>query len=351
MTEQRPAGPSRPAEGPEDVAARWLARKRGGLSVRGRAALTKWLDAAPENQSAFDAAETAWGMSAEAAGDADVRAIRAAALAMSPRPRPWRIALTAASLVAAALAGASAWLVLEGEGAGRGVVAEAPARDMFATAVGERSTVSLGEGSSIVLNTSTRVRVDFTPEERGVTLLSGQALFEVSKDPNRPFVVRAGDKRVIALGTAFDVRMEDGAGVKVTMVEGRAAVETIDMSPRELLRIMRREPPRRVEIVAGERLYAERGEEKIAQVDAERETSWRDGRLVFEGERLAQAVAEVNRYTTTPVVIGHPTLNDLRVSGVFRAGQPKTFVEGLEAYFPVDADRLDDGSIRLTWRR
>src|SRR5262249_55442924 len=93
-----------------------------------------------------------------------------------------------------------------------------------ATGIGERSLVVLADGSKLTLNTSSAIHADFTGRERRVTLVRGEAYFDVAKDPTRPFIVTARSRNVIAVGTAFDVRLQDRQ-VKVTLVEGKVRVE------------------------------------------------------------------------------------------------------------------------------
>jgi transmembrane sensor len=200
-----------------------------------------------------------------------------------------------------------------------------PGSFFYSTAIGERSTIALEDGSTLVLNTATRLRVDFTRSARNVTLLSGQALFEVASDARRPFTVQAGDRRITALGTAFDVRVEAGV-VRVTLLEGRVAVEEPGR------------PANREELTPGQQLLAaSRGAATVRHADVERVTSWRDGRLVFENEPLAGVVAEVNRYSNRKVVLSDPALGELRISGTFRIGSPVNFISALRDYFPIEA--------------
>src|SRR5690606_15701139 len=93
----------------------------------------------------------------------------------------------------------------------------------YSTGIGQRSTVTLQDGSIVELNAQTRIKVAFGAERRSVQLLDGQAIFRVAKDASRPFVVHAGDREIIALGTAFDVRLDPSA-MRVTLLEGKVAV-------------------------------------------------------------------------------------------------------------------------------
>jgi transmembrane sensor len=203
----------------------------------------------------------------------------------------------------------------------------------FRTSVGERSTVTLSDGSSVVLNTSTLVNISFSPGERHVRLLSGQAWFQVARNPSRPFVVEAGDQRVVALGTAFDVRLEDHQRtVQVTLLEGRVSVEPI----RSVFENLIEARPQVAELAPGEALTASAQEPPHKQrADVSKVSSWRRGQVVFNNDRLDTAIAELNRYTSSRIELADPALGSLKVSGVFYAGHSDSFLETVTGYYPI----------------
>ena len=97
--------------------------------------------------------------------------------------------------------------------------------DHYSTPVGGVASVPLRDGSEIMLNTHTQVRVDLTSKERHVDLDEGEAFFDVAKDPRRPIVVRAGGKRIVAVGTQFSVR-RDNNDLRIVVTEGAVRLET-----------------------------------------------------------------------------------------------------------------------------
>jgi transmembrane sensor len=198
------------------------------------------------------------------------------------------------------------------------------------TQVGERSFLVLADGSKVTLNTASAVRADYSGRDRRLTLLRGEAFFDVAKDPLRPFVVTAGSRQVIAVGTSFNVRLQDH-GVRVTLVEGKVRVTR---SRPEVSGAGAQDPAGpAVTLVAGSALVAEAdGADRVERLDADRATSWRNGKLVFEGERLADVVAEMNRYSRETLEIADPALEDRRVSGVFEPTEGHAFAKALEAY-------------------
>ncbi|TAL01574.1 MAG: FecR family protein [Rhodospirillaceae bacterium] len=221
---------------------------------------------------------------------------------------------------------------------------QAPSEGMYATTVGERSTVTLRDGSVLTLNTDSAARVAFSEQERRIILTRGQALFEVAKNQSRPFVVYAGDERIVATGTAFDVRL-DTTAVEVTLVEGHVLVDHADNAVR--LKTI----PQSAELSAGERLVARPGDViSVSPANVESVTSWTTGKLVFLNTRLSDAIAEENRYTHTPLNLADDSLADLRVNGVFRAGQPAEFARAVAQIYPLSIKDGPDGQIRIITR-
>ena len=205
------------------------------------------------------------------------------------------------------------------------------------TQVGERSFLVLADGSKVTLNTASAVRADYSGHDRRLTLVRGEAFFDVAKDPTRPFVVTAGPRQVIAVGTAFNVRLQDRQ-VRVTLVEGKVRVINTRPAHSDVDALDPTGPA--VTMVAGSTLVTDaNGGQHVESLDAERVTSWRDGKLIFEGERLADVVAEMNRYSREALEIADPTLKDRKVSGVFEPTEGHAFAKALEAYGIAKADQ------------
>ncbi|GAP38653.1 Fe2+-dicitrate sensor, membrane component [Piscinibacter sakaiensis] len=224
------------------------------------------------------------------------------------------------------------------------------ARGVFQTGVGEQQVAVLSDGSRLSLNTATRVRVSMSGSLRELQLEYGEAYFEVAKE-TRPFVVRAGDRQVVALGTAFVVRWEGaaadaGAGVVVTLVQGQVRVQPAKaaVAPMDAGYTMR--PGERL------RLPAHAGVDRSAApaVDRppiERVTAWTRNEAIFDGTPLADAVAEMNRYSRTPIVLqGGGALDARRISGVFRTGDNEAFIASVAAIHRLGV-RRGNGRIEL----
>jgi transmembrane sensor len=202
--------------------------------------------------------------------------------------------------------------------------------------VGSVTSIALRDGSRVTLNTASRVHVSLNESERHVELEAGEAFFEVAHDATRPFVVTAGTRRIIAVGTRFSVRME-GDEVRVVVTEGKVRFERDENAGAELL-------------VAGQTAHSTRNailvQEKTAH-DAETALSWRSGYLTFDETTLADAVAEFNRYTERKIRIADPKLAAIRINGKFRSSNADEFVELLRSGFGIHAEETAD-IIRLS---
>ena len=185
-----------------------------------------------------------------------------------------------------------------------------------------------------------------TRQQRRVRLVSGQAWFQVAHNTARPFVVDAGDRRITALGTAFDVRLgRDERTVQITLAEGRLAVEAIQS---RLVRLIRAAPPASV-LIPGDSLVVSDAKPVLSrEADVAKISSWRQGHLIFEGDTLEKAVEEVNRYSSMQIVVAEPSLANLPVSGVFQAGHSRSFIETVTGHYPISAAEQPDGRVVLT---
>ncbi|AYG95648.1 FecR family protein [Brevundimonas naejangsanensis] len=281
----------------------------------------------PANARAYERVEKAWATSGALADDPDISALTAEALGKAPPPvrarymvsRLWKpIAAGATALVALALF--ASWAM------------DRPLD--YATATGEQRTLRLADGSRVILDTGSRVSVRLRPDRRSVTLVSGQAFFDVEGDPARPFVVTAGDTTVTAVGTRFDVRRL-GQGARVTLVEGRVDVG----SPGTARPVWSLAP--------GQQVVTTQGAPEVRTVDAARETSWTTGRLVFAATPIREAVAEVSRYSDRRIELKDGGIAQIPVSGAFDTGDTEAFIAALSDLYGVTASRSPDGAIIL----
>jgi len=258
--------------------------------------------------------------------------------AMRQRPLVSR-RTAAATAVAVAVTGALLWVdpVLQ--------------RQSLATAVGERSTTVLADGSEVRLNTASHVEVAQHLRSRRLALLTGEASFEVAHAPwhalapwlQRTFTVQAGDWVVEDIGTVFNVRRHGAAaadaGTSVTVLQGRVRVH--DASAGGAVP---------VELAAGQALRSRPGGavpaiERAPEADAT--LAWRDGWLLLDATPLSAAVAEMQRHHPAPIVLADPETAALRVSGQFHLDRLDQLIDLLPRLAPVRVERHTDGSLRI----
>lgn len=187
----------------------------------------------------------------------------------------------------------------------------------YSTGIGEQRTIQLLDGSTVELNARSKVEVRLSNRRRDVALIEGQALFRVAKDKQRPFVVRAGEAQVRAVGTEFDVYRKQTETV-VTVVEGR--VETYPGSGGGAA----------IVISAGEQLTVlPHSVTKPTPADTIAATAWVQKRLIFEETPLSEVADEFNRYNRRPLTIDDDELKRLKISGVYSSIDPASLINFL----------------------
>lgn len=281
----------------------------------------------PDNARAYARVEKAWNTSQALAEDPDIAALTAEALGQSPPQvqarhmvsRLWK-PIAAGAMALSALGLISVWTLNRPQS--------------YATGVGEQRTLRLADGSRVILDTDSRVEVRLRSDRRSVTLVSGQAFFDVEGDPARPFVVTAGETTVTAVGTRFDVRRL-GLGAKVTLIEGRVDVGTSSASKPAW------------SLTPGQQVVTARRRPEVRSVDAARETSWTAGRLIFAATPIREAVAEVSRYSDRRIELKDKGIAQIPVSGAFDTGNTDAFIAALSDLYGVTASTSPDGVIIL----
>lgn len=231
-------------------------------------------------------------------------------------------------------------------------------RQTLATIAGQQTNHVLPDGSHILLNTRSRVEVDFNRQARIVRVYEGEVGFDVAHEVDWPFIVYAGNGLVSAVGTAFSVRVQAGI-VDVIVTEGRVGViSNITGDPRaEQLMIPEQfagNDRSRALISAGHGARFEDVIESIESLDAEtlhRKQAWRQGALIFKGEPLEEVLAEVGRYTDQQLVITDPSIRRVPVGGHFRTSDINTLVALLADNFDLDIKVVNSNLIHLSSRK
>lgn len=313
-------------------ASEWFALVRSGhIDKRLDRQWSQWLDADASHEEAYESREFAWELSAELTDAPSIRRLLSdadsllrqsehptAALALGRRLlRPWPAAVAASILAVVALT----LFVFRYNSVTVGD---------YETAKGEQRTVVLEDGSTVSLNTATKLRVKYSRGTRSVEMVEGEALFAVSKNPDRPFEVRAQGGVARVVGTEFDVRL-NALTVAVSVLEGTVAVagdETVKDAAT-------------VSVTSGQRVsYGRAGQVSAPEpADVASIRGWLSQRIVFNDVTLAAALEEYNRYSSIPLVLGNPELAERHINGVFRIGDEAAFLGALEQGLHLKASR------------
>lgn len=223
------------------------------------------------------------------------------------------------------------------------------------TSVGQQTRFSLSDGSRIKLNTDSLVIISFSKDNRLLTLIKGEASFDVAKDKSRPFIVTAGNKSFTALGTIFNVQKTTDQDMELVVTEGRVLItksnESLNKITKALSALSKEELPGLL-VTSGEIATIENNIQAPAQKTTfeqiQRELAWQQGMLVFNGEPLAEALAEVSRYTTTEFEINDPQLTNIKVAGYFKANDIDGLLQSLSSNFNINFEKMDNNAIRLS---
>ncbi|WP_291076073.1 FecR family protein [Hyphomonas sp.] len=207
-----------------------------------------------------------------------------------------------------------------------------PFEETYVTEIGERREIRLADGSEIHLNTNSALELRFTKDARQLHLLRGQARFDVAPEP-RPFEVRAGPTGTRAHGTAFDIRLDEDE-VRIALIEGRVTISSENTDPVDL-------SPGQQALVAPDTPLT------VSKADLDAISQWQTGKLYFDNVPLAKAIAEMNRYSTTQILIEDTDLAAERISGVFETGKPEAFANALALYLEAET-RHEAGRIILS---
>ena len=316
------------SEEDRDTALGWIARFRSDAATDDdRASFALWLAQDPAHKRAMDAMLDMW---------QDLASVRImventsqqAPLDAANQSRHWaKAAIATAASVALAI---FIWPQSAPESAG-------PV--YYQTAVGEQHTVVLDDGSSLSLNTNSRVSVRYSEERRHIALLRGEAFFEVAKDSARPFDVDAGSARVTAIGTAFNIYRQ-GDTASITVAEGVVRVTELGATGNR---------PAATEILrANQQLKATgQGLQAATTAEASLSTAWQRGEIIAQGMTLADLVGQIERYHDTHILITDSSIAALTITGVFPLHEIEPILQALQVSLGLQVVPLGDKTLQL----
>lgn len=326
----------------DDEASLWLVRlDNGNLSEQSRKELKAWLSADERHQVALKAMADIWhDMDEVLMMVNDENASKNASIwpILTPVFKPL---LLAASVSFFAI---FIWLAMPAN----------VEKHSYATLIGQQMDTRFEDGSVIHLNTNSHIETEFSDEKRIIKLIKGEALFEVAHDPDRPFIVYAGDRLVQAIGTKFVVHLAS-ENIQVTVTDGKVKMSKVALNTslddiKELNSATIEKDD--IFIAKGEKVIADSNQApKLSHIEPEniaRELSWLDGKLIFDNERLFDVIKQINRYDNIEIVLEDPSLHDIKISGRFDLGDSEALIEAIELSFNIKSHQLESNKIILT---
>lgn len=229
----------------------------------------------------------------------------------------------------------------------------------FTSPIGEQHSFTLSDGTHIKLNTNSIVKVAYTASFRRLTLIQGEARFDVAKDRSRPFTVTSGEKSFTALGTIFNVQKRNNNEMELMVTEGRVlitkATEALSVIKQTLLtsndNTQAEDLPGTL-VISGEKAvianHIETPVKKVSLNQVQRDLAWQQGMLIFDGEPLSQALIEVSRYTASHFEILDAKIANVKVSGYFKANDVDGLLASLSSNFNIHYIKSTDNTILIT---
>ena len=306
----------------QQAASDWFARLQGDAGLEDWTAFQAWLEADPAHAAAYDAVEALWVELEDLPADeipAPVAPEHLAAetvVAFAPRPKPPARRWVWTGLVAAAAAAVVVAVLPQ---------LTRPTFTDYATKRGETREVALADGSRLTLGGATTLRVRLTAAERDVTLVDGEASFDVAHLENRPFVVAVAGREVRVLGTEFNILSHDDR-LAVTVRRGLVSVSGGQDGA--------------VRLAKGQQFIHAPGQATslVLTTDPDAAFAWKSGKLVYRDASLAEVVADLNRYVATPIRVD-PNAASVKVSGVLLVDEEAAMIRRLELFAPIVSQR------------
>lgn len=327
-----------------EQASQWIAKLDRGLSDAEQQALVAWMQHKPEHRQVMLEMAKLWDKMDSLARLADL-------FEAPPRAqrqyRFSRVYLAAAASFLLATLGI-VWSL------GNVYLSQQQILDgIYETAIGEHSTISLPDGSQLVLNTNSRILVKYTTDHRLLVLERGEVNVDVAHDQTRPLSVMAGNKIVQAVGTAFNVKLRDNQQVELLVTDGKVRVAARQPQQPQQTASAPTLPESAMAVSKGETVTLGALREEIAHIedaDIAVQLSWRQGNLIFRGETLEQALIEISRYTSIEFEVLDEDIKQERIAGLFKAGDVKGLLTTLSQNFNIDSELQGENKVLLRSR-
>jgi len=324
-------------------AAAWIAKlDAGSLTAYDLGALRAWANVSAYHHEALELAATQW-------DDLNVLALYRQTIDLPASRRRWLIrgAIAASVILAAAL-----WVVSPAQ-----PDPMLATNGIYTTSIDEQRIVALADGSSVSLNVNSQVEVSYAETNRSLQLVRGEAFFDVANDSLKPFIVSAGEREFVAMGTAFSIFLEEDTQVKLMVSEGRVGVAHLgsNLNVASLNAGSRAKQTAESRIVfAGQTVSYVKDQPAAVEIlqfqEVDRRLAWRTGMLVFNGQRLDQVTAEIGRYSPLEIVIVDPELRQLAVGGYFRTGDTDALLQTLASDFGIQVAWVAPDVVHLSMK-
>jgi transmembrane sensor len=345
MSSSQPdSSPDRKGSSETETAAEWLARRDRGFTEAEATAFARWA-ADQTHAAAFQEMESAWGALDQLSA---LRPTGPASLTPDPdllRPieKRQRVHWWRPLLLSAGVAAALAFFFWNGKEANKPASVASTENAVFETEVGAERMVDLEDGSHLQLNTNSAVEILFSAGIRQVNLRRGEIFCAVSKDPNRPFVVKVNGLSVRAIGTAFDV-LQKPQRIEIMVTEGRVGL-TAD-TQKDKAESSPLEAGNRATVAIGgpesEFVFS-----PLPAEEAARRLAWRERQLDFKESSLTDVALEFNRYNVQQLVIADVDTGAVSIGGRFNPNNIDGFIRLLESSFGIVVERRDAHTLVL----
>ncbi|WDD97497.1 FecR family protein [Thalassomonas actiniarum] len=338
-----------------DAASDWIAKLDRGLSPGEQQQLKAWLAQDVHNTAVLLEIAQLWDKMAELSRLSD---IFPQAPVKKKKNAPWLVSIAASLVLAFGFyLGKQTFFPAPLESPSAVVAIQAS----YQTGIGESNTINLPDSSKIVLNTNSFVQVKYTENARIIELQRGEIHIDVAHDKSRPLSVIAGGEIIQAVGTAFNVEVRDEL-VELIVTDGKVLVAKEEKSSlnalldNDLKQLAKRLPPNAMLISKGEKINldvtgkSQQAKVKIDPVEIAASLSWRNGNLIFRGESLAEAMAEISRYTQIEFELdSDKNLEQIQVAGMFKTGDVTGLLDVLSRNFNISYEKVSHDKIFLKY--
>ena len=203
----------------------------------------------------------------------------------------------------------------------------------------EIKNIVLPDGSKVILDAKTKLDIKYFSDKREINIIEGKALFDVTSNPNKPFIVNANMIKVEVLGTNFEVKNEIDK-IVVDVINGKVKVEQNKNNEFQQLAILTK----------GKHISFDKQSKKVIlkDIDINNIASWKDGILFFQDYSLEKAINEFKKYQDINITI-QKDIKNYTVSGSFSIHEIDKFIFALTKIYPIKVDNKVDNKVDSTY--